>query len=272
MFDLKEINNYLPVITVFLTAFLGYIFGNRHYKNERLYKNMEDILENFYSPAYHEMKNIKLNMTSYNKFELIENFSKKYLSTETKIFKSYNNRIVQMIDELQDIIIEYKKSDERELITDLSKKFDGIYYCVQKDYNDIRKSLYKEMPWCIKLNSMNPILKLLMELIDLFYDIMKFLLICWLILSYTIIVNRIKGNTQLPSIIKDNISFMSFIIITLFFMAIVFRLPHMTVSQDYKAENKFSKKFSKWCIERKKKFSQRKKSKSNDLKGNLTHS
>lgn len=238
----QTIKEYLPISAAFLGAFLAYVFGNRRYRSERFYKEATDSLKEFYSPLFYEMRSIKLDMNRYNKDKLIDDFLKKYLSTNTKLFMSFNAKLNDLFYDLDEMFRKYKLNKDVEALDTAVAIFNEIYYLVKKEFNDIQKSLYKRFPWYKHLYKQSFIIKFVLDLSVLLYETVSFLGMCWLLIIYVAIVNRITGQNDMPSIIKDNLKQVTLIIAPLFAIAITIRFPYFLAIMDYKKENKILKK------------------------------
>ena len=240
----NKYGQYLPVATVFLAAFLAYIFSNKRFKLERFHKDAEISLKEFYSPVFHEMRQI-INIDSLYKDKLICNFVKKHTGVDTVLYKSYNMNLNGLFYDLDEAINEYNKSKEDQDYKECEKIFNSIYFIVKNEYEDFQSSLYKHYPWYKHLNKRSYLIRLLMDLGTLFYDTVLWVFLLWLFILYGILVDRYITHVNTPAIIKDNFMMATGIIIPLYFIAMISKIPHFIVTIDYKKENKFVKKINK---------------------------
>lgn len=265
MFDSKTVKDYLPVITVILAAFLAYIFNNRKYKFERFHKEAAESLKDFYSPLFHEMRIIKLDMQYNDKVKLIELFLKKHLSEDTQIYKSYNRKLIDLFYDL-DIAFRGYKDKKNVKLDDVLEIYNEIFYKVNKDYEDIQICLYSQFPWYKLLHKKSPIFRILMDLGVLFYDIVKFIFIGWVLLAYTVFINKLTGDISLPTVITNNFKGITIICVSLYLFGVIARLPYYFAVTDYKKENKILKKADKFIYSNLKRIFTRKKSTNKILK------
>lgn len=239
------LKDYLPIITAFVGAFMAYIFSNRHYRSERFYKDAAESLHDFYSPIFHEMRYIKINMNKYNREQLISEFLKKYLSNKTQLFKAHNAKLTQLFYDMDELFNEYKNNKEKETLEKVFDMFNNALYLIKNEYDDIQRSLYKQFPWYKQLNKRGPILRFLMDLTTLFYDIAQFLFIIWLLIIYILVFNRITGKNDVPEWLINNFSNITIICSSLYCFALVFRIPYFSVMIDYKKDSRIAKKVNK---------------------------
>lgn len=249
----KLLKEYLPIITAFLGATLAYIFNNRKYKFERFHTEIEESLKGFYSPIFHEMRNIKLDMEHFNKEKLkdkeklLNDFIKKHVREDTGVYKSFNGNLIELLYEMDELLIKYSIDKEEKYIKESIKKFNKIYLLVEREYWDIQKSLYREYHWHKQLNKRSYIIRAFMELCSLFYDTMQFFAIILGVVLYMIAVDRItKTSTpSIPSVISDNFRNVALSILLTYFIALAIKVTYSLFTNDYKRENKLLKKLDK---------------------------
>ena len=239
--DLKiSLKEYIPVITVFLAAFLAYLFGNRKYKSEQFHKNAMESLTDFYSPIFHEMRKIKLNLDSNKDCEIISIiniFVKSYTLKDTFIFKSCNPNVIQLFYDLDENLTKSESIDKDKIIN----LFESLYIIVESEYWDIHKSLYANFPWLKFLNKINPIFRFFLELTKSFYDIALFLIFIVGSTLYITFFNKIFAHIEPPEWIKSNTYLMFMVCCSIFSLAIILRIPYYISTMNYKKENKYVK-------------------------------
>lgn len=238
MIGFTSLKEYLPILTAFLGAFLAYIFNNRKNRFDRFYIEAAESLKEFYSPIFHEMRRIKSEDDIEVKTELLNKLIKSLVATDTNIYKAYNENLIELVYELDELLNKYMRNKDDEKLKSCFEHFDKIYYKVKKEYLDIQRSLYKQYPWHKKLIRTNYIVRLIFDSGLLFYDTVLFIGMCWLFLVYIIIVNRIQGKNDIPIVIKDNFRGISSIVIGLFMFAMICVLPYFFVVMDYRKQNK----------------------------------
>ena len=90
MFDINKIKDYIPFATVFLGAFLAYIFGFRKAKLDKFNNLLEENLSQIISPMFHSSKKIMNLTNASNRQDHLVKFFEKYSSEESKIYKISN--------------------------------------------------------------------------------------------------------------------------------------------------------------------------------------
>jgi len=241
---INKFGAYLPVVTVFLAAFLAYAFNNKRFKFERFHRDAEISLKEFYSPVFHEMRKIK-NSDSLYRDKLIYDFVKKHTDVDTVLYRAYNMNLSGLFYDLDEAINEYNKSKDTQDYKECEKIFNSIYIIVKKEYEDYQASLYKHHPWYKHLNKRSYIVRLFMDLSTLFYDTVLWIFLFWLFIFYGILVDRYITKINTPRIIVDNFATATEIIIPLLCLGMMAKIPHFLVTIDYKKENKFVKKLNK---------------------------
>ena len=243
--NLEDIIKILPIITAFIGAILAYVFGNRKSKNEQFHKDALQSLTDFYSPVFHEMRKIYLNLDIYEDrkvVEMIDEFVNTHTSKETNIFKSCNPNINQLFYDLEE---EIYKSEDLYKEDAIIKLFRSLYLTVKDEYWDISKSLYNDFPWYKYLNKTNPILRALLGISKLFYDISKFMLGLCAFLFYIRIFSNIFDVSKPPEWIMVNLKDFSILFIYTYILALSMSFPYYLSKINYKKQTKYTKKFDK---------------------------
>ena len=94
MMDAKILKENLPVITAFIGAFLAYAFSGRRYKHERFYNDVSESLKDFYSPVFHGLRYIKIELDPKNKENLVEKFVQKYTHKDVQLYKCHSEYLI----------------------------------------------------------------------------------------------------------------------------------------------------------------------------------
>lgn len=241
MIDLKALKEYLPVITAFLGAFLAYVFSGKKYRQERFFNDVNESLKTFYSPTFHELRNIKIETDPKSKETLMEKFIDKYTGINTQIYICHNEYLVQLFYDLDQLFRAFKAKRKDEDWEKVYSTFDLIDNIVSKEYRNIQRSLYKSYPWQKIISRRNYIIKPLMEFSVFLYDTASFILILWLVLIYILFVNRFTGHVETPQIIKENFIGFSKIVISIYSFGFMAATPYFIITLDHRPINKVLK-------------------------------
>lgn len=233
-------NNYLPVFTACLGAFLGYILSNRKYKLERFYKDGYESIKEFYSPAYQQLRKIIMENEPKKREDLLDLFMEKYRLEDGNIYMSCNQNIIQKFYDLDEVYFQFKKDRSKEKWADIWRKLKSIYYDVDKEYWNMQESLYNDFHWQKFLTKRNYLFKLFMEIMVFFYKTMSFIVAIWVLMLYILLCDRISGQKGLPDVIISNFPKISYLVIIIFLFCVIFALPYLMVNSDYKRRNKIS--------------------------------
>lgn len=245
---LNELKECLPIITALLGAFLAYFFNNRKSRSEQFRKDAVEGLEEFYSPLFHEMHTIKVrsNLGDYKDVEELNKLVDKLVSKDTKIYKSYNQNLVNMVYELDKKLKTYDIKKEDEILKDAFNLFDQLYNLVDKEYWGIQKSLYKQYPWYKQLNKRNYIIRFLMDLSTLIYETVQFLVFLWGFIAYAIFIDNITGSEVSINAFRDNFRDITVILVGLFAIALTIRIPYFIITSDYRRKSRIQEKIEDW--------------------------
>jgi len=144
-----DFTKYLPVVAAVLSATLGYGFGVRTKKNDRLIQFTQENLKEVYSPMYHEMKKLVSDSLTYKfREELLDAFFKKYLSSDTSIYKLGNLELLDSFYELSNKYRQFKKIREEELWKEFWWEFENnLFYKVEEGYRNSTNLLYRDFKW-----------------------------------------------------------------------------------------------------------------------------
>lgn len=236
------IKEYFPIITVCLSAFLAYVFSGRKYKTERFYNDIGESLKDFYSPVFHELRDIKLEQDPRKKENLLKEFVDKYTSNYNKLYICHNEYLVQLFYDLEQVFREYRlKRREKEWV-EVCSIFNKINSLVCKEYWHIQRALYKDYPWQKVMERNNYLIKPFMRFLVLLYDTAFFLLTVWGILLYLIKFSQFTGQIEIPSIIKDNFAAFSSLTISLYSISFILAIPYLITVLDNRRISKLIEK------------------------------
>ena len=176
---------YLPIITAIISVVLGYIFGSRAKKNERLLQYTEENLRQVFSPMYHEILKITANQESKKREILIDALFAKYLANETPIYKIGNLELLDIFYELSERYNTFKLERSEQLWNEFWYDFINIlFYKVNQGYRNSTKLLYQDFIWQQFIQSKPYWMKFYFESMKFLYETFKGINIACLLLFY----------------------------------------------------------------------------------------
>ena len=238
---------YLPIITAFLGAFLGYIFNGRKYKIEQFNKDAAESLKYFYSPVFNRLRIIKIELNPEKREKLMEELIEKYTSEDTQLYKSYNPYLIEVFYDLDKSFKKFKMKMKNEYWEEFWEQFEEFYELVEKEYWNIQNGLYKDYPWYQFLTKRGYILKFICQLTVLLYETIQFIVVSWFFIMYLYLWSKIFGQNVIPDWLINNLKNLTFVIISLFFIGVTFQAVYFTVTIDYRRKRKFLRKADR-CI------------------------
>lgn len=165
--DLKElVKDYLwivPLIATVLGASIGYFWGQRTKKQERLFNQTYESLKDVCSPMYHEMKLIFREPLIEKRDSGLEDFFTRYKSIQTDLFKIGNIKIIQEFYIVENLYLMYTQNPTKEHWVEFWYNFQTFYNLIESEYSTNLKALYGEYRWNRKVNQKEPLMKLLIE-------------------------------------------------------------------------------------------------------------
>ncbi len=151
---------------------------------------------------------------------------------------SWNQNLIQKFYELDKVYFKFKKDRSKEKWDDIWIKLKSINYDINKDYFSIQGSLYNDYHWRKFLTKRNYLLKFLMEILVLCYKTMVFIVSIWVLMLYILLCDRITGQKGLPNIIINYFPKISYFVIIIFSICVIFAFPYIIINGDYKRQNK----------------------------------
>ncbi|MFC9775961.1 hypothetical protein [Paenibacillus chitinolyticus] len=144
-----DFTKYLPVAAAILSATLGYIFGIRTKKNDRLVQFTQENLKEVYSPMYHDMKKIIADSVKPKDRELmLDTFFERYIGNDTSIYKLGSLELLDTFYELNDRYGQFKLSRDEGLWKDIWWEFESnFFYKVKEGYRNSTDLLYRDFRW-----------------------------------------------------------------------------------------------------------------------------
>lgn len=144
-----DLVKYLPVATAVLSASLGYIYGVRGKKNDRMIQFTQENLKEVYSPMYHELEQIFENITRPEDRErLLDSYFEKYTALDTSAYKLGSLELLDTLYELRDKYKDFKvirdKAKWEEFWWELNH---NLFFKVKEGYRSSIGLLYRDFKW-----------------------------------------------------------------------------------------------------------------------------
>lgn len=163
---LKE---YLPVITVVLSAFIAFISTVRHKDLERFYRNAESNLEKVIEPMYLKVKHIEAVNDRQHKIELIRDFFNTYDPKKMSISKLGNRQLINKFFAAEKAYNQFNHNFDEESLKSLFFKVRSLKYNIEKEYWRLFETIYKDYNWYKKTVDMNYVFRFFLR-ISLFIE------------------------------------------------------------------------------------------------------
>ncbi|KAA6450355.1 hypothetical protein [Bacillus swezeyi] len=223
---LKFIKDYLPVVAVFVSAFIAFISTIRHKDLERFYKNAENNLEQIIEPMYYRIKYIEGINNADQKLKNINVFFEIYNFKTINISKMGNRRLIDLFFETEAVLNQYlsNKDDKTEEL--LLSKVRRLYLAIEKEYWRLFEAIYKDYNWYKKTVDMNYVFRFLSR-IFLFIE-QTLYAATWIVLGFILIitVENIfnEGNLveALKSIGAEGFQDIIIVLLMFFFILLIF--------------------------------------------------
>ncbi|RJX39587.1 hypothetical protein D3P09_09230 [Paenibacillus pinisoli] len=140
---------YLPVAAAVVSASLGYIYGIRSKKNDRLIQFTQENLKEIYSPMYHEMdKILDKTMSAENREKLLDLYFDKYTATDIPVYKLGSLELLDILYDLRDKYKNFKVVRDKEKWEDFWWDFkNNLYHKVKQGYRNSIGLLYRDFKW-----------------------------------------------------------------------------------------------------------------------------
>ncbi|MCY8912536.1 hypothetical protein MOE47_05910 [Bacillus atrophaeus] len=152
---LEVIKGYLPVIAVFVSAFIAFISTIRHKDLERFYKNAEINLEKTIEPMYYKIKYITGISDTNQKLKNINGFFDTYNSKLINISKLGNRQLIELFLETENILNQYISHKDDKTKEVLLSRVRRLHREIEKEYWRLFETIYKDYNWYKKTVDMN---------------------------------------------------------------------------------------------------------------------
>ncbi|MEC0633407.1 hypothetical protein P9D81_01160 [Bacillus haynesii] len=180
------IKDYLPVITVVLSAIIAFISTIRHKDLERFYKNAVNNLEQIIEPMYYRIKYIERISNTDQKLKNINVFFETYNFKTINISKMGNRRLIDLFFETEAVLNQYlsNKDDKTEEL--LLSKVRRLHRAIEEEYWRLFEAVYKDYNWYKKTVDMNYVFRFLLR-IPLFLEKTLYA-VTWIFFAFLFII------------------------------------------------------------------------------------
>lgn len=201
--NFSYIKDYIPVILAILTPILTYLIGVRKGNNEKFNLQLENNLKDVISPMIHEIKAITRKQEESNeRNKLLKKFFEKYGASDSKLYEMSNKYIADRYYETEKYYYEFMKNRNQNDWEDFWTYFINFNKLIDNEYNKIKGILYSNYVWLMDLSNKNKILRILMEIMVMLYELTKFSLMASGLFLFALIILLIKGNVVIYGYVK----------------------------------------------------------------------
>ncbi|WP_336772652.1 hypothetical protein [Paenibacillus sp. MMO-58] len=181
-----DFTNYLPIAAAIISATLGYMFGIRTKKNDRLIQLTQENLKEVFSPMYHEMKKIFTDSLKPKDRELmLEKFFEKYIGEDTPVYKLGDLELLDTFYELNDKYEQFKLLRKEELWVEFWWEFEfKLRYKIKDGYRNSTNLLYRDFTWQQYIQAKPYWMKFYFESMKFLFDTTKGINVISIILVY----------------------------------------------------------------------------------------
>ena len=186
------------VVLVAFSAFFVYQFGRRSKGIDSFLESLNYSYENLYYPMYMVLKNIKERPIS-EREQLVSDYFKIYSSSDSNLKLIASTFILEKYFDLEK---KYKNSfaNQDELIrSGFWKCFDSYYLIIENEFWEAHDIIYKDYLKSKTIINRNPLLRILMEISVLVYNVITFAVYTILAIMYLSIWNLFTPISIFPS-------------------------------------------------------------------------
>jgi hypothetical protein len=234
--------SYLPLVTAILSALLGYFFGQRTKKTERVIQYSQDNIKEIYSPMYHQLLEIfNEYLTSIERENLLDIFFKKHLAPDTTIFKLGNVELLDVFYELSQKYSKFKSIRDNSIWKDFWLALENdLYLKVKEEYRSLNSLVYHEFKWQQHILNKPYWLKSYFELMKFLFETSKGTVVALTLMVYISGFLKLFGNDLLPAdFFKLSFMFLG-MSLTIMISLVVPNIPYISLSTGSK-KNSFGR-------------------------------
>ncbi|WP_337102016.1 hypothetical protein [Paenibacillus sp. YIM B09110] len=250
-----DFSKYLPVLAAVISVSLGYMYGVRSKKNDRIMQLTQESLKEVYSPMFHEISRIISKMVKpIDREKMMDSFFDKYASDVTSVYKLGNLGLMQSFYELSNKYQQFKLTRDSSVWKDVWYEFEEvIFYEVKSGYMNSVNLLYRDFKWQQYIQAKPYWMKLYFESIKFLHETANGAIVTSAILLYFSGFFRLLGLGLFPkdfwviSLIIFVMSVLASLFLALFNMQYIILSSNIKQSLLRKSMNKiFPKLLFKW--------------------------
>lgn len=243
--------NYIPVIAACVAAILGYFFGQRTKKHDRVIQFSLDSVKEIYSPMYHELKDITHSSLPPKERELkIDAFFLKHLSSNTQIYKLGNVEIFDLFYELSNKYMAFKESRDENIWRDFWVSFENeFYFRIKDEYDNLTNLIYHEFKWQQFILNKPYWLKSYYEVMRFLLETFKGILVVLALIAYFTGAFELFKIGLFPKDTFKLCTLLFFMSSVIFTILVMLNLQYINLSAK-KRKNSFSRNFMKKFLPR----------------------
>jgi hypothetical protein len=233
-----NLTTYLPLMSAILSLTLGYFFGIRTKKNDRLFQYTQENIKEVLSPMYHEMLVIiEEGLVPKDRENLIFAFFKTHQSSNTLIYKFGNMDLFEAFYDLSIRYREFKQTRNESLWKEFWHEFENtFFYKLKKEYIKSTSLIFHEFKWQQYIQTKPYWLKSYYEVMKFLFETMQGIIVISLLFVYFSGLFKLFGLGLFP---KDFFTFSCIILGLSVIVTLILIMPNFTYI-DLKSNSKQS--------------------------------
>ena len=193
-----NISDLWPILIALLSAFIGYQFSRRAKGNDSFIVELTKSYENSYYPMYIQMKTIK-EYEMEQRDQLVKEFIEFYSLPSSTTKSIASTSLLEMFFELRQKYLDFVKDNDEVIRQAFWESFEVFYSALENEFWQAHYIIYKDYHVFKTLITKNQLLRILMELSILVYNVTTFLLYITGFVLYLSIWNYFKPLSIFPS-------------------------------------------------------------------------
>lgn len=172
MLSIVDYLAYLPHIIAVITAFLGYIFGQKSNKTSRFHQQVENNLKELSGPLYFKGKKIVRSTDIQSKEHLLDEFFNSFSSSQ--IYKLGNRQLINLLINNEEAYYRFKETREIQEWDNFWKGFSSFHEYTEREYWRNFNVLYSDYRWLQQAVTSNVFIRCWHEMIHLLFQASQF--------------------------------------------------------------------------------------------------
>jgi hypothetical protein len=187
------------IILAVITGLIGYQLNIRSKTKENFLKELNNSYINLYHPMFESLKNIKENESHEDQGYLLEEFFREYVGPQSQI-KFFGSS--SLLDFFYKLYTSYKKKltePSRKQDMEFNEMLNRFYTMIENEYWNSHDIIYKDYKKYMELSFKNPFMAFSYEIIMLFKQLVRFLVVLSLLLVYFSLWNKFVYSMPIDS-------------------------------------------------------------------------